>query len=172
MPRGVGEEDADLGVLDPPGGAGVLPRHAGRLGALLEEPGLVEDQDRLGVAEALDDVTPEVVADRVGVPFGPAYEVLDAVGVGVADRLGELPGVLALDGAEQADEVGPDAVAGLAAGNLAPILRATSSSCWPQSWTSSVRTAEPVLAMLTLRGDSTARLASGLPSYNCNTRQR
>jgi hypothetical protein len=120
VPTGVGQEDADLGVLDPPGGAGVLPRHSGGVDALLEEAGLVQDQHGVGFAEGLDDVGPEVVADRVGVPFGPAHQVLDAVGVGVADLLGDLPGVLALDRPEQADEVGPDAVAGLAAGGPGP----------------------------------------------------
>ena len=120
MPAGVGEEDADLGVLDPARGAGVLPRHAGRAVALLEEPGLVEDQDRVGVAEVLDDIGPQVVADRVGVPVGAAHEVLDAVGVGVADPLGDLPGVLPLHRAEEPGEVGPDAVAGLAAGEAGP----------------------------------------------------
>ena len=33
VPRGVGQEHADLGVLDPPGRAGVLPRHARRNGS-------------------------------------------------------------------------------------------------------------------------------------------
>ena len=120
MPAGVGQEDADLGVLDPPGGAGVLARDPGGVGPLLEEAGLVEDQDGVGVAEGLDDVGPQVVADLVGVPVGPAQQVLDAVGGVVADLLGELPGVLALHRGEQADEVGPDAVAGLAAGEPRP----------------------------------------------------
>ena len=114
MAAGAGEEDADPGVLDPPGGAGVLPGDAGRPGPPLEEAGLVEDQGDVRVAERLDDVGAEVVADRAGVPFGPAHEVLDAVGVGVADLLGDLPGVLPLDRPEQADEVGADPVAGLA----------------------------------------------------------
>ena len=115
MPRGIGQEDPDLGVLDPPGGAGVLAGDAGGMGPLLEEAGLVEDQHGVGVAEGLDDVGPEVVADRVGVPFGAAHQVLDAVGGGVADLLGELPGVLALDRPEQAGEIGAGAVPGLAA---------------------------------------------------------
>jgi hypothetical protein len=117
---GVGEEDADLGVLDPPGRAGVLPGDARRAGPLLEGPGLVEDQHGVGVAERPDNVSPQVVADRVGVPVGPAHQVLDAVGVGVADLLGELPGVLPLDRPEQPGQVGPDAVAGLAAGEPRP----------------------------------------------------
>lgn len=66
----------------------------------------VEDQHGVAVAERLDDVSSEVVADRVGVPFGPTHQVSDAVGVGVAD----LPGVLALDRAEQSEETGPHAI--------------------------------------------------------------
>jgi hypothetical protein len=67
------------------------------------------------VAEGLDDVGPEIVADDVGVPFGPAQQILNTVRVGVADLLGELPGVLPLDRAEQSDEVGPDAIPRFAA---------------------------------------------------------
>jgi hypothetical protein len=115
VPRGRGEEDADLRVVDPPGRARVLPGDGRRLGPLLEEPGLVEDQDGVGIADRLDDVGSQVVADRVAIPFGPAHQVRDAVGVGVADRLGDLPGVLPRDRPEQADEVGPDAVTRLAA---------------------------------------------------------
>jgi len=47
---GVGQEHADLTVLDPPGRARVLPLDPGRLGALLEEPGLIHDQHRIEVA--------------------------------------------------------------------------------------------------------------------------
>ena len=41
---GVGQEHAQLAVLDPPGGARVLPLHPGRPGPLLQEPGLVDHQ--------------------------------------------------------------------------------------------------------------------------------
>ncbi len=70
MPGGVGQEDADLGVLDPPGGAGVLAGDARGVVTLLEESGLVEDEDGFGVPERVDDVVPEVVADLVGRPVG------------------------------------------------------------------------------------------------------
>ena len=100
--------------------AGVLPRHPRGVGPLLEEAGLVEDQDGVGVAEGLDDVGPQVVADLLGVPVGPAQQVLDAVGGGLADLLGELPGVLALHWGQEADEISPDTVAGLAAGEPRP----------------------------------------------------
>jgi hypothetical protein len=45
---GVEEVDGDLGVLDAARGAGVLALHPHRLDALLEIPGLVDDQHRLG----------------------------------------------------------------------------------------------------------------------------
>jgi hypothetical protein len=117
---GVGEGDADLGILDPTRGAGVLPRDPGGMRPLLEGAGLVEDQGRVGVAQGLGDVGPQVVAGRVGVPVGPPQQLLDAVGRPLADRLGDLPGVRALHRGEQAEEVGPDAVAGLAAGEPGP----------------------------------------------------
>jgi hypothetical protein len=40
-----------LGVLDPPGRAGVLALHPDRGLALLEVPGLVYHQDRIGVTQ-------------------------------------------------------------------------------------------------------------------------
>src|SRR4029079_4636262 len=110
---------ADLAVLDPARGAGVLPLYPGRLGALLEEAGLVNDQHPVGVAEVGQDVLAQVVADRVGVPVGTAEQVLDAVGGGVAETLGPLPGVLALDVQEQAVDVLQDAAARLGAREVA-----------------------------------------------------
>src|SRR4051795_11064456 len=79
LEAGVAEEDADLAVLDPARGAGVLPLHARRLGPLLHEPGLVEHQHGAGIAEMLHHAGPQVVADRVGVPPHPAEEVLHPV---------------------------------------------------------------------------------------------
>ncbi|GAA2565334.1 hypothetical protein GCM10010398_63010 [Streptomyces fimbriatus] len=53
MVGGIGEEHADLAVLDPSGGSGVLPLHPGRTAALLQKSGLVDDQQRaLAVAAA------------------------------------------------------------------------------------------------------------------------
>jgi hypothetical protein len=53
---GVGEVDRDLGDLDPPGGAGVLPLHPDRATALLNIAGLVDYRHRTGLAE----VTPNI----------------------------------------------------------------------------------------------------------------
>ena len=115
MAAGVGQEDADLGVLDPTGGAGVLTSDPRGMLALLEESGLIENQDGLVIAEGLNRVDSQVIADLVGIPVGATQEVLDGVGTVVADLLGELPGVLALDRTEQADKIGPDSTSGFAA---------------------------------------------------------
>jgi hypothetical protein len=45
---GVHQVDGDLGVLDAPGGAGVLALQANGRRPLLEVAGLVDHQDRLG----------------------------------------------------------------------------------------------------------------------------
>jgi hypothetical protein len=79
----------------PTRGAGVLALHAYGLGALLEIPGLVDDQHRLGVAKALDQIGAEVIADAVVVPHRPAEQMLHPIRAGVADLLGDRPAVLA-----------------------------------------------------------------------------
>ncbi len=71
MAAGVGEEDADLGVLDPARGAGVLPGDARRPDALLEGPGLVEDQDAVRVAEPIGSATCQAFFRCTG-PRSPA----------------------------------------------------------------------------------------------------
>ena len=85
-----------------------------------EEPGLVDDQHGVGFAKRLDDVIPQVVADQLGIPVGSAHHVLDAVGVGVADMLGDLPSVFPLDRPEKADQVSPGTIASLATGEANP----------------------------------------------------
>jgi hypothetical protein len=90
---GVGEVDGDLGVLDAAGGAGVLALHPDRVGALLQIPGLINDQYRTRVAKVLDHVVAQVVADRVVVPAGPTQQVLHAIGGVVPGVLGDRPAV-------------------------------------------------------------------------------
>ena len=118
--RGVGQEDADLAVLGGSRRAGVLARDAAGLLPLLQKAGLVHDEDagRL-VAEVLDDVVPEVVADAVGVPGGGAQQALHPPGPGLADRLRELPAVLALDPLQQAGQVAPGPFPRFGAGEAA-----------------------------------------------------
>jgi hypothetical protein len=79
---GIHHVDGDLGVLDPAGGAGVLALHPNGRRPLLEVPGLVDHQDRLGVAQVLDHQGAHVVADRVVVPHRPGQQVLHPVRVG------------------------------------------------------------------------------------------
>jgi hypothetical protein len=53
----------------------------------------------------LHDVLPQVVANLVRVSPGGVQQPLHALRIPLADGLGELPAVLALDPAEQTDEV-------------------------------------------------------------------
>jgi hypothetical protein len=105
LAAGIRQEDADLGVLDPAGRAAVLPRHPDRVPALLQEPGLVDDQHAVRGPEVLDDVVAAQVAGRVLVPQHVAEHPLRPPGPGVADLLGQLPAVLALGRAQQAFQV-------------------------------------------------------------------
>src|SRR3954453_5409046 len=50
MAAGIGEEHANLTILDAPSRAGGLAVDAGRLGALLEKARLIQHQDRIGIA--------------------------------------------------------------------------------------------------------------------------
>ena len=74
-----------------------------------------KNSNGLVVAQGPDGVGPQVVAHPIGVPIGAAQQVLDGVGAVVADLLGELPAILALDRSEQAEEIIPDPHAGFAA---------------------------------------------------------
>ena len=68
MAAGIGEKDTNLAVLDAPGRAGLLTRHAGRLGAFLEKARFIQHQDRIVIAQVLDHIGPQVISDRIGVP--------------------------------------------------------------------------------------------------------
>jgi hypothetical protein len=52
---GIGQIDRDLGVLDSPGGTGVLALHPDRAHALLQIAGLVDHQHRVGVSQMCDE---------------------------------------------------------------------------------------------------------------------
>ena len=64
----------------------------------------------------VDDIVAQVVAHRIGVPGGGVEQALDAFRPELADRLGELPAVLALDAVEQTDKIALRALAHLGAG--------------------------------------------------------
>ena len=96
-PGGVGQEHRDLGVLDPPRSAGVLALHPDRVHALLHVAGLVDHQHRVRVAEGVDDIAAQIVADRVGVPLrAGTADAAARPGSGIAAMLGDRPAVLAI----------------------------------------------------------------------------
>jgi len=92
--------------------AGVLARDAARLRAFLQEASLVDDQHAAHlVPEVLHDVVTQIVAHPVGVPGGRVQEALDTLCAALANRLGQLPAVLALDALKQTGQVEPGAFA-------------------------------------------------------------
>ena len=93
---GIGQIHRDLGVLDAPGGAGVLALHPDGVHALLHITGFIKDQDRLRVTEGVDDVVAQIITHRIGVPFRPREQVLQAVGSGCAAVFGDGPAILAV----------------------------------------------------------------------------
>ena len=112
-PAGVGEVDRDLGVLDPPGGAGVLALDADGVHTLLHIAGLVGDQHAVVGAERADDVVAQVITHAVGVPAGPGQEVLHPVRIGLAGVLGEGPAVLPREVRQQPAQERPGSAPGL-----------------------------------------------------------
>src|SRR5215210_3185354 len=113
MAASIGEENADLAVLDAPRRAGGLALDPGRLGALLEKAGLIQHQDRVVVTQVLDHVGAQIIPQRIGVPVNAREELLHAVWRGVAGRLGEVPAVLPLQGGQQALKISQGASARL-----------------------------------------------------------
>jgi hypothetical protein len=92
--------------------AGVLACHPAGLRALLEEARLVDDQHPAHVIpEVLHDVVAQIVAYSVGVPRRSVQEALDTLRAALADRLGQLPAVLAFDAIEQTGEITSGALA-------------------------------------------------------------
>jgi hypothetical protein len=103
----IDQVDGDLGVLDPTG-VPVYWRCTPTVWVpFFEIAGLVDDQHRLGVAKALDQVGAEVVADAVVVPHRPAEQMLHPIRAGVADVLGDRPAVLAWQVGQQPEHERP-----------------------------------------------------------------
>jgi hypothetical protein len=68
-PRGrVGQEHADLTVLDPPSGATILTLHTHALLTLLEEAGLIDNQHAVRIGQVLLHIRLQIVPHRVGLP--------------------------------------------------------------------------------------------------------
>jgi hypothetical protein len=91
---GIDQVDRDLSVLDAARGAGVLALHPHRLDALLEVPSLIHHQHRPGIAQMLDHIVAQVIADRVLIPHRPSEQVLQPIRAGIAGVLGDRPAVL------------------------------------------------------------------------------
>ena len=104
---GIGQEHPHLAVLDPPGRTRVLALDPSRLGALLEEPGLVHDQHRARIAEVLHNIAAQVIPDPVWVPAGVIEQPLHPIWGRRPGLLGQLPAVLALDTGQQATQERP-----------------------------------------------------------------
>lgn len=96
----------DLGVLGPPGGAGVLALHADRSGALLQIAGLVDHQHRPlpGGDELLDSEGPKVVPDAIGIPDSPGQQMLKAIRCPMTGVLSDRPAVLAFQVRRQTND--------------------------------------------------------------------
>jgi len=69
-PRDVGQKDADLTILDLPGGATLLQPYASRLGAPFGKTAFVDDQDGRLLAQLLQHVAAHLIAHALGVPDG------------------------------------------------------------------------------------------------------
>jgi hypothetical protein len=99
-PGGVGQIHRDLGVLNPPGGAGVLPLHPDRVLALLQIARLINHEDRIRLGERVDNVAAQVITHRLGVPARSSKQMLQPVRSQVTAMLGDRPAVLALQPAQ------------------------------------------------------------------------
>src|SRR3954451_490967 len=101
-PRGgVGEEDADLTVLDLAQSSALLARDATTLVPLLGERAGVEDQDGVAIPQDPADMAPQLAQDRVVVPSAGADEELEVL-VCDAGAGGDRFGSLALQAADEA----------------------------------------------------------------------
>jgi hypothetical protein len=103
---GQGEEHADLGILDASCGAGVLPLHSCRGPALLQEAGLVDDENAAVGAEVFGGVGTQIVADGIGVPAGAAQQALHRPRPSMGRLFGQLPAVLPFHARQQPEQVG------------------------------------------------------------------
>jgi hypothetical protein len=103
--RRIGQEHPDLSVLDPSRRARVLPGHPGGLGALLQEPRLIDHQHTPGVAQVLHDILTQIITDQVSIPVGRHQQPLHPIRAGLPSPFGQRPGVLTLHRRQQTTHV-------------------------------------------------------------------
>ncbi|GAA3266439.1 hypothetical protein GCM10020218_003480 [Dactylosporangium vinaceum] len=75
----VGHEHPDLAVLSPSRRPGVLPLHPGRPAALLQKPGVIDDQHRVRIGQVSHHEVTHVITDSVDVELRPAQQPLHPV---------------------------------------------------------------------------------------------
>src|SRR5215510_2551968 len=64
----------------------------------------------------LDDIRAQIVAESLGIPLGPAQQMLHAIGGCIAIDFCQLPAIFALHWTEQASDIGPGAAPRVTAG--------------------------------------------------------
>lgn len=77
----------------------------GRADTLLQEAGVVHDQDRVRVAEMLHDVITEVIEDLLGVPVAPIQQPVHPIRSRVTGLFGQRPAVLPLQRSDQSPHI-------------------------------------------------------------------
>ncbi len=77
---GIGQEDANLAVLDAACRPRVLPRNANRMRALLHKAGIVNDQHTIAITECFPNIVSHYVAQQISRPAAAPKQRLDAVG--------------------------------------------------------------------------------------------
>jgi len=70
--------------------------HPDRLRAFLHVAGFVNDQDRAGITERIDDVIAQIVTDGIGVSAGSGQQVLQPIRRGRTAMLSNGPAILAV----------------------------------------------------------------------------
>src|SRR3954449_9257886 len=82
---------SDLGVLDPPSTAAVLPLHPDRVRSLFTSPVSSITNTACRVGEMVDDVVAGLLRHPVRVPDSPGQQVLRSVRTGGRGLLGDRP---------------------------------------------------------------------------------
>lgn len=90
------QEDTHLAVLNPAGGARVLALNPHGLGSFFEEPGLIDNQDRIIRSQVFAGIADQFISQLMGIPPGSAQKSLKTIGTVLSQILGQLPTVLSI----------------------------------------------------------------------------